>query len=81
MHLLYGVECKLLFISLRFVPVKYNTGPIEKLLNNRFVVPMGRLCYAVYLVNITIMMIIESKQRVAVSPSIEVLVSKILYLQ
>ncbi|XP_050442482.1 nose resistant to fluoxetine protein 6-like [Adelges cooleyi] len=45
-------------------------GPIEKIFNNRFVVPLGRLSYAVYLVNITVMMIIESEQRAAVVPRI-----------
>lgn len=54
-------------------------GPIEKLFNNRFVVPLGRLSYAVYLVNITVMMTIESVQRTAVFPSKEFLVCKCLY--
>ncbi|XP_060865557.1 nose resistant to fluoxetine protein 6-like [Metopolophium dirhodum] len=44
-------------------------GPIEKLLNNRLTVPLGRLSYTVYLVNITVMMMIESKQRTSVTPS------------
>ncbi|XP_050442512.1 nose resistant to fluoxetine protein 6-like [Adelges cooleyi] len=38
-------------------------GPMEKLLNNRYFVPLGRLSYAVYLVNIPVMMMIESSQR------------------
>lgn len=54
------------------------TGPLEKLLNNRLVVPLGRLSYAVYIVNISVMMIIESRQRVTFYPSIESIVSTIL---
>lgn len=53
----------------------FTLGPIEKIFNNRFVVPLGRLSYAVYLVNITVMMIIESEQRAAVVPRISNLVS------
>lgn len=52
------------------------TGPIEKLLNNRLMVSLGRLSYSVYLVNITIMMMIESRQSVSVSPTFKLLVSK-----
>ncbi|XP_025192359.1 nose resistant to fluoxetine protein 6-like [Melanaphis sacchari] len=44
-------------------------GPIEKLFNNRLTVPLGRLSYTVYLVNITVMMMIESKQKTGVIPS------------
>lgn len=51
-------------------------GPIEKIFNNRFVVPLGRLSYSVYLVNIMVMMMIESRQRASVYPTIELLVSK-----
>ncbi|VVC41806.1 Nose resistant-to-fluoxetine protein, N-terminal,Acyltransferase 3 [Cinara cedri] len=50
-------------------------GPIEKLFNNRLMVPLGRLSYAVYLVNITVMMMIESRQRAAVYPSKEFLIN------
>ncbi|KAF0762026.1 nose resistant to fluoxetine protein 6-like, partial [Aphis craccivora] len=49
-------------------------GPIEKLFNNRLTVPLGRLSYTVYLVNITVMMMIESKQRTAVTPSSNLLI-------
>eukprot|EP00102_Acyrthosiphon_pisum_P018329 XP_008190039.1 PREDICTED: uncharacterized protein LOC103311942 [Acyrthosiphon pisum] len=49
-------------------------GPIEKLLNNRLTVTLGRLSYTVYLVNIIVMMMIESKQRTAVTPSSYMLV-------
>ncbi|XP_025193565.1 nose resistant to fluoxetine protein 6-like [Melanaphis sacchari] len=38
-------------------------GLLTKLLNNRFIVPMGRLSYSVFLVNLTIMMISQSRQR------------------
>lgn len=51
-------------------------GPIEKLLNNRIVVPLGRLSYAVYIVNISVMMVIESRQRVTFYPSRESIVSR-----
>ncbi|XP_060864362.1 nose resistant to fluoxetine protein 6-like [Metopolophium dirhodum] len=60
----------------RCVGVLYRVslGPIEKLLNNRLTVPLGRLSYTVYLVNIIVMMMIESKQRTAVTPSSYILV-------
>ncbi|XP_015363722.1 PREDICTED: uncharacterized protein LOC107161724 [Diuraphis noxia] len=48
-------------------------GPIEKLLNNRLTVPLGRLSYTVYLVNIIVIIMIESKQRNAVTPSSDML--------
>lgn len=49
-------------------------GPIEKLFNNRLTIPLGRLSYTVYLVNITVVMMIESKQRTVVTPSSYLLV-------
>lgn len=52
------------------------TGPIENLFNNRIVVPLGRLSYAIYIVNITVMTIIENKQRVTVYPPVDFIVSK-----
>lgn len=51
-------------------------GPIKKLFDNRIVIPLGRLSFAVYIVNITVMIIIESRQRVTVYPSPEFIVSK-----
>lgn len=53
----------------------YVLGPMEKLLNNRCMVILGRLSYAVYLVNITVIMIIESKQRAVLYLSADVMVS------
>lgn len=38
-------------------------GPIEKIFNNSFLVPLGRLSYSVYLVNITVVMVMEGGQR------------------
>jgi len=38
-------------------------------------VPLGRLSYSVYLVNITVMMMIGSRQRAAISPTTDFLVS------
>lgn len=38
-------------------------GLLTKFLNNRFIVPMGRLSYSVFLVNLTIMMISQSRLR------------------
>jgi len=49
----------------------YLAGPIEKVFNNRLVTPLGRLSYAVYLVNIQVMMVIENRQSSSISPSIE----------
>ncbi|XP_026813027.1 nose resistant to fluoxetine protein 6-like [Rhopalosiphum maidis] len=47
-------------------------GPIEKVLNNRFMTPLGRLSYVVYLVNIQVMMIMEFRQSSIFSPTMEV---------
>ncbi|XP_022182796.1 nose resistant to fluoxetine protein 6-like isoform X2 [Myzus persicae] len=49
-------------------------GPLEKLLNNRLTVPLGRLSYTVYLVNIIVIIMIESKQRTTVTPSSSTLI-------
>ncbi|XP_050440176.1 nose resistant to fluoxetine protein 6-like isoform X2 [Adelges cooleyi] len=48
-------------------------GPIEKLFNNRFAVPLGRLSYSVYLVNITVMMMIENSKRTSATPTMGML--------
>lgn len=48
-------------------------GPLERLFNNRLLVPLGRLSYAVYLVNITVMMMIESRQRTSIHTTFNVL--------
>lgn len=41
------------------------TGLLGKLFNNSLVVPLGRLSYSVFLVNLTVMMMSQSSQRVS----------------
>ncbi|XP_050521580.1 nose resistant to fluoxetine protein 6-like [Daktulosphaira vitifoliae] len=41
-------------------------GPLAKILNNRFVVPLGRLSYCVFLVNLTVMTISSSTERLPI---------------
>lgn len=50
------------------------TGLIMKLLENRLIVPLGRLSYAVFLVNILVMMISQSTKRLPNYGSSEYLV-------
>lgn len=40
------------------------TGLLAKIFDNKFVVPLGRLSYSVFLVNLPVMMISQSSQRV-----------------
>lgn len=54
------------------------TGLLTKLFNNRFVVPLGRLSYSVFLVNLTVMMISQSSQRLPSYPSAKTLVRNLI---
>lgn len=52
------------------------SGPIEKVFNNRLMTVLSRLSYAVYLVNISVLMSIENRQTTSVIPTAELAVSK-----
>lgn len=53
------------------------TGLLEKLFNNRFTVTLGRLSYSVFLVNLVVMMMSQSAQRLPSYPSAKSLVSNV----
>lgn len=51
-------------------------GLLTKILNNRIVVPLGRLSYSVFLVNLIVMLMSQSSQRLPIYPSIKSLVRR-----
>lgn len=56
-------------------------GPLEKLINNRLMVILGKLSYSVYLVNTPVIMMIQSKKKSVVAATVDTIVNIcILYL-
>ncbi|XP_050521581.1 nose resistant to fluoxetine protein 6-like [Daktulosphaira vitifoliae] len=54
-------------------------GPLIKLLSNRFVVPLGRLSYCVYLVNLIVMIISTGSERTVTHSSFNNLINAWIY--
>ncbi|XP_022177143.1 nose resistant to fluoxetine protein 6-like isoform X3 [Myzus persicae] len=54
-------------------------GPLLKLFNNRITVTLGRLSYSVFMVNVTVMMISQSSQRLPIYLSLKSVVDAWIY--